>query len=635
MNTIKRKLSTLLNTNQNFIIYMHADEEGNVQMEYFDKNPSSINISMGNNKLSKLEGSLQRLLKSKGHAFLIKSNNLLSLKDSLVMDKSVGNNYPICIKNSSIYYFDSKKLGYDEYVKHLIRRASFSTLFRKGVKIGKHLCDVENINIKELKKLMSYFGNSKRLDSNLPMHLDDYFYNLGLAFGFSGAFSKKTLLNIRNGIWTNILFNKSKIVDTNLKKCEFTSFLFKNFKNLKRLDFCQDEIKGIYLNSLVKDFPENSIENLYAHFTEISKDMNWPDSSTMISNAFDCNEICNRSDEFRKLIVLDSEFIQGNHGSSYLASLGYVSCRLNDFELEIEREGYELSSDMKYLPESERWRLKRFTKLTNLTGYEYRSVKRDESLFENLLSCCTSEEDSLFVTWGNNDETVIVSAEERLNTPILGLSQYIWLNLLEEFKKFYGFKNDVSIKNAIIFLSLDLDLNYHHALDDAIATYEIMKKMISDGWRDDRLYKGYFASFLHGKMKKSKSEKKSFHSNKNCMTVKIEVEDIDILIDSLLKSSYLLLNNQKFDRSTRNLGFNILFNQYLDLNYRKHFENCPSTLELKIPYECYFFYPAIKLLSSNDIDLQKSILDGICISKSKKSYIHGIIHNSMKHITIK
>lgn len=86
------------------------------------------------------------------------------------------------------------------------------------------------------------------------------------------------------------------------------------------------------------------------------------------------------------------------------------------------------------------------------------------------------------VAWGDADWQVISYACKRYNlTCPFNFEDYI--DLANEYKIFYSLERHMSLKNAILMQEIESHGLYHCALDDAINTVSILKKMLNDGWQ--------------------------------------------------------------------------------------------------------------------------------------------------------
>ena len=116
-------------------------------------------------------------------------------------------------------------------------------------------------------------------------------------------------------------------------------------------------------------------------------------------------------------------------------------------------------------------------KKTGIPQAEIDSARRFPSVADDFMSWLGQSDERLFVTWGGEDMKRIV-----IDTRLHNRDDGFWLaadyyDLLKGYLRVHGLTNDVSVEAALTELGLAASGMAHRALDDALMTADIFRKL--------------------------------------------------------------------------------------------------------------------------------------------------------------
>lgn len=120
------------------------------------------------------------------------------------------------------------------------------------------------------------------------------------------------------------------------------------------------------------------------------------------------------------------------------------------------------------------------TQLTGITEGHLRNAKKFNTVAAELFSNLTPK-DYAFVSWGNYDSKMIDKMCELWEMPRLSFAKRI--NLKNEHKRFYGFKDERGLQRALRHANIRFEGSPHSGADDAYNTAKIFLDMLEKGWQ--------------------------------------------------------------------------------------------------------------------------------------------------------
>lgn len=122
------------------------------------------------------------------------------------------------------------------------------------------------------------------------------------------------------------------------------------------------------------------------------------------------------------------------------------------------------------------------TDLTGITDNHLRNAKKFNTVAAEVFTKFYPK-DYAFVSWGNYDSQMMDKMCELWNMPKLAFIERI--NLKNEHKRFYGFKEERGLQRAIRHAEFKFDGSPHSGADDAYNTARLFVDMLNKGWRHE------------------------------------------------------------------------------------------------------------------------------------------------------
>ena len=120
------------------------------------------------------------------------------------------------------------------------------------------------------------------------------------------------------------------------------------------------------------------------------------------------------------------------------------------------------------------------SEIENLTGITYKDVENAPKIYEALTRFLEwLPEDSILVSWSENDELQIRRELEAKEITVEGIEQYLdnWIDCQETFGEKMDAQKDYRLSEALIIADINYDENQHDALVDAKNTAHLFIKM--------------------------------------------------------------------------------------------------------------------------------------------------------------
>lgn len=117
--------------------------------------------------------------------------------------------------------------------------------------------------------------------------------------------------------------------------------------------------------------------------------------------------------------------------------------------------------------------------LTGITEEHLKSAKKFNTVAAELFAELTPEKYT-FVSWGNYDSKMIDNMCELWNIPRLNFAQRV--NLKNEHKRFYKFKEERGLQRALRHANILFEGTPHSGADDAYNTAKLFLDMKAKGW---------------------------------------------------------------------------------------------------------------------------------------------------------
>jgi DNA polymerase III epsilon subunit-like protein len=119
------------------------------------------------------------------------------------------------------------------------------------------------------------------------------------------------------------------------------------------------------------------------------------------------------------------------------------------------------------------------TELTGITNDTLKNEKKFHEVFESFVKFIGTD-DAILCTWGLSDVKELYKNAEfyELNIDLL---PKLFINIQPYFSKYIGLssKKLVKLRTAVEFLNIDIEDDFHNALNDALYTAEILKRIYS------------------------------------------------------------------------------------------------------------------------------------------------------------
>ncbi|MDV4152137.1 3'-5' exonuclease [Clostridium sp. AL.422] len=180
-----------------------------------------------------------------------------------------------------------------------------------------------------------------------------------------------------------------------------------------------------------------------------------------------------------KYIIFDLEFNQSSNKEDKLAQLPFEIIQIGALKLDEDFKTISIFNEL-VKPIVYKSILPYIQDLTNITNEMISSAKEFTSIYYDFMNFIGNE-DTTFVIWGLVDLRELYKAIVYFNLTTKNFPKH-YIDIQDYASKYFKFTagKRIGLKNALDFLNIHIELEFHNAFNDAYYTAEVFKKLYTD-----------------------------------------------------------------------------------------------------------------------------------------------------------